>query len=176
MDKKQVLESLFDKKLIKILRLFVNNKKKDYYLREISRITKVPPASTHRIITQLKTLNLIQEKKERYLKTYTANTENLEIFSNLLEDKKTAIKEFTEFIATVEGVERAILHGEGEKDKASILIVGENIDQTALREKTNQIKESYNFNIIYLVLAPTQYEQMSSMGLYPGRKVLLYTA
>jgi hypothetical protein len=46
MDKKRIVEALFDKKIIKILRLFINNPDKTYYLREISRITKVPPAST----------------------------------------------------------------------------------------------------------------------------------
>lgn len=176
MDKKQIVETLFDKKIIKILRLFVNNKDKTYYLREIARMTKVPPATAHRIIKQLKDLELIVELKDRYLKTYSANSTNLEMFSNLLEDKKSAIKEFSEFIATVEGVTMAILHGEEEKDKASILVVGENLDQTKIRDKTLDIKEKYKFNIIYLILAPTQYEQMLSMGLYRGRKVILYNS
>ncbi len=174
MDKKQIVETLFDKKIIKILRLFVNNQDKEYYLREIARITKVPPATTHRIIKQLLTLELIAESKEKYLKTYMANTTNLKMFSGLLEDKTTALKEFSDFIKQVEGVERAILHGEEEKDRASVLLVGENIDQNIIRDKTLELKEAYKFNIIYLILAPTQYEQMSSMGLYRGRKLILY--
>jgi len=176
MDKKRVIESLFDKKIIKILRLFINNSDRAYYLREIARITKVPPASVHRIIAQLKELELIIETKDKYLKTYVADSKNLEIFSGLLEDKKTAIKEFTEFISSMQGVNMVLLHGEEEKDKASILVVGEGLDQTSIRDKTNDIKDKYRFNIIYLVLAPSQYEQMLSMGLYRGRKIILYSA
>ena len=176
MDKKKIVETLFDKKIIKILRLFINNLEKTYYLREISRITKVPPASTHRILQQLKELELVEETKNRYLKTYSGISQNLELFSSLLEDKKSAMKEFTEFIQTVEGVTLAIQHGEDERDKASVLVVGEGIDQNKIRDKTNDIKERYKFNIIYLILAPMQYEQMLSMGLYRGRKVKLYDA
>lgn len=174
MDRKTVVETLFDKKLIKILRLFVNNPDKEYYLREISRVTKVPLASTHRIIKQIKELDLINEKKDKYLKTYSAIPKNLDLFSNFLEDKKTALKEFSEFISGVVGVSMVIQHGEEEKEKASILVVGEDMDQNAIRDKTNEIKEKYKFNIIYLFLSPAQYEQMSSMGLYKGRKLILY--
>ncbi|MCC7574329.1 helix-turn-helix domain-containing protein [Candidatus Woesearchaeota archaeon] len=176
MDKKKIIETLFDKKIIKILRLFINNSDKTYYLREISRITKVPPASTHRILQQLKDLELVQETKDRYLKTYSSIKQNIDLFSGLLEDKKSALKEFSDFIANVKGVNTVILHGEEEKDKASLLIVGEELDQTIIRDKTNEIKEKYKFNIIYLILAPTQYEQLSSMGLYRGRKVILYNS
>ena len=174
MNKKEILESLFDKKIIRILRLFINNSEREYYLREISKITKISLGSTHRIIQQLKRLELINEKKEKYLKTFRANQENLTIFSTLLEDKKSALQEFSEFISNVEGVNMAVLHGEEEKDKASVLIVGENLDQTKIRMKTTELKEKYDFNIIYLILVPTQYEQMLSMGLYRGRKIILY--
>ena len=176
MDKKKVIETLFDKKIIKILRLFVNNPERQYYLREIARMTKVPPASTHRIIMQLKELELIIEYKDRYLKTYAANEQNLKIFSGFLEDKKSAIQEFAEFIKTIEGVEMALQHGKEERDKVSVLIVGDGIDQIMIRDKTNEIKEKYKFNIIYLLLSPMQYEQMASMGLYPGKKIILWQA
>lgn len=176
MDKKKVVEALFDKKIIKLLRLFINNSERPYYLREISRITKVPLASTHRIIQQLKELELIIEHKDKYLKTYSANVKNLEMFSGLLEDKKSAIKEFSDFISSVEGVNVVILHGEEEKDKASVLVVGEGIDQTLIRDKTNELKEKYKFNIIYLIVTQGQYDQMLSMGLYRGRKVVLYSS
>ncbi|MFP4567409.1 MAG: helix-turn-helix domain-containing protein [Candidatus Woesearchaeota archaeon] len=174
MDKKKVIETLFDRKIIKILRLFVNNPERQYYLREIARVTKVPPASAHRIILQLKELELIIEYKDRYLKTYVANEQNLTIFSSILEDKKSAIQEFADFIKTVEGVDMAIQHGKEERDKVSVLIVGEGINQNLIRDRTNEIKEKYKFNIIYLLLSPIQYDQMASMGLYPGKKIILW--
>ena len=174
MDKKKVVETLFDKKVIKILRLFINNSENSYYLREISRISKVSPASTYRILSSMKELELIKEIKVKHLKTYKLVKDNAGIFSDLVEDKRTAIQEFTDFVKKIEGVQKIILHGKEEKDKASVLLVGDYIDQEAVRTIVVELKEKYNFNLIYLVLDPMQYEQMSSMGLYPGQKTILF--
>ncbi len=174
MDKRKVIEELFDKKVIKILRLFINNSGEEYYLREISRMVKVSPASTHRILASMKTLNIIDERRNKHLKTYVLNKDNAGMFADLLEDKRSAIQEFADFIKDVEGVESCIMHGKEEKDKASILVVGKNIDQEKVRSKTIELKEKYGFNIIFLVLDATQYEQMLQMGLYPGKKTTLY--
>jgi hypothetical protein len=174
MDKKKVIETLFDKKVIKILRLFINNPDNDYYLREIARISKVSPTSTFRILSSMKDLDLLLEKKDKHLKTYSLIQENAGMFIDLLGDKKSAIQEFAEFIKTVGGVKSCMLHGKEEKDKASILIVGEGVNQEKIRSQTLLIKEKYDFNIIFLVMDPMQYEQMLQMGLYPGKKTTLY--
>ena len=174
MEKKKVVETLFDKKVIKILRLFINNPSNNYYLREISRIAKVSPASTHRILASMKELELISEIKNKHLKTYILNKQNASIFSELLEDRKSALQEFSSFIPGVLGVSKAIRHGEEQNDKASVLIVGRGIDQDSIRQKVFDIKQKYNFNLIFLILDPDQYIQMESMGLYPGKKEVLY--
>lgn len=175
MDKKQVLETLFDKKVIKVLRLFINNPENEYYLREIAKVTKVPPATTFRILGTMKDLELITERRQKHLKTYRLNPENTSMFSSLLEDKQSALQEFTEFIKTQPEVELAVLHGKEEKDKASVLIVGESMNQEAIRLKSVEIREKYGFNIIYLLLSSYQYDQMVNMGLYPGKKVILWS-
>jgi DNA-binding MarR family transcriptional regulator len=174
-DKKKVIETLFDPKVIKILRLFINNPQNSYYLREISKLTKVSPATTFRILNTMKALELIKEDKIKHLKIYVLNQENTVIFSELLEDKRSALQEFGEFIRSVAGIELVVLHGKEEKDKASILIVGTQVDQEVIRTKIFELKQKYAFSIIHLVLAPDQYDQMVSMGLYPGKKVVLYS-
>lgn len=175
MDKKLVLETLFDKKIIKVLRLLINNPEREFYLREIAKITKVSPATTYRILKSLKQLELVQEKKNKYLKLYSANQKNLAMFSDLLEDKSAAMREFIEFISKVQGVRQTILHGDEEKDKASIIIVGEGANQEYINSKVVEIKERFGFNIIYMFLSPDQYSQMSSMGLFSGKKVVLFS-
>lgn len=174
MNKKKVIETLFDKKVIKILRLFINNPDSEYYLREIARISKVSPASTYRIISSMKDLELLEERRDKHLKTYILNQDNAGMFIDLLGDKKSAIQEFAQFIKDVDGVRSCIMHGKEEKDKASILVVGTDIDQEVIRSQTINIKEKYDFNIIFLVLDPVQYDQMLQMGLYPGKKTVLY--
>ena len=170
MDKKKVIETLFDKKVIKILRLFINNPQTQYYLREVARISKVSPASTFRILQTMNDLDLLQEHKVKHLKTYSLNESNASMFLALLGDKSSAISEFSEFIKTVSGVSSCIQHGKEDKNKVSILVVGEGINQEEIRLKVVDIKEKYDFNIIFLVLDPNQYEQMNQMGLYPGTK------
>jgi DNA-binding MarR family transcriptional regulator len=175
MDKKLVLETLFDKKIIKVLRLLINNPEREFYLREIAKLTRVSPATTYRILKTLRQLDLVLEKKNKYLKLYSANQKNLAMFSDLLEDKSAALREFVEFISGVQGVKQTILHGEEDKEKASIIIVGEGANQELINNKIMEIKEKFGFNIIYMFLSPDQYSQMSSMGLFSGKKVILFS-
>jgi len=175
MDKKKVLETLFDRKIIKILRLFINNPAKEFYLREISRMAKVSPATTHRILKSLKELELVLEKKDRYLKLYFANQKNLAMFSELLEDKSAALREFVEVASQVLGIKQILLHGDADKDRASIIIVGEGVNQEMINSKVVELKERFAFTIIYTLLSPDHYDQMSSMGLISGKKVTLYS-
>jgi DNA-binding PadR family transcriptional regulator len=175
MDRKKIVEALFDQKIIKILKLFINNPTKEYYLREISRIVKVSPASTFRIIKKLKEAEVLYEEKTKHLKTYFLNQKGSELLSNLLEDKRSAIQEFIEFIKTQATVEMAVLNGKEEPDKASIMLVGEAIDQSQIVTKIVEIKEKYAYTIIHLVLSMDQYKQMQSMGLNATSKSVLYT-
>lgn len=174
MDKKKILEGLFDKKLITVLRLFINNGGEQYYLREIEKLTKVPATTVYRILGVMKELELINETKVKHLKTYKLNVDNASFLINLLEDKTSALQEFIDLIKHMDGIEQVVLHGKEEKDKASILIIGDYVDQESLRTKIVEIKEKYDFNIIHLVLSADQYDQMQSMGLYPGKKVNLF--
>ncbi len=55
-----------------------------------------------------------------------------------------------------------------------MLIVGADVSQGEVKRICAEIMEQYEFKISSLTLAPEQYEQMSSMGLYPGVKKTLY--
>jgi hypothetical protein len=68
------------------------------------------------------------------------------------------------------------LHGEEEKDKASILVVGEDLDQNIIREKTNEIKEKYKFNIIYLVVTKCNMNKCFQWDYTAEEKLFLYNS
>ncbi len=68
-----LLEGLIDKKIEKILLLFLKNKKELFHLNKISNITKVPLASTFRIMNKLKKLSLIETINIGKIKVYKAN-------------------------------------------------------------------------------------------------------
>ncbi len=174
MDRKKIVETLFDKKVIKILRLFINNPDNRYYLREISRIAKVSPASTYRVLKSMKELELIKEYKDKHLKTYSIDKKNSSLFSHLLEDKTSAVEEFVEAVKDIYGLEKVIKHGEQEKNKINMLLLGKGIDEEKIRKTVVDVKQKYGLTIIFLVLLPDQYEQLLDMGLYPGKKEILY--
>lgn len=174
MDKKDVLAGLIDENMLKLLKAFINNPGQEYYLRELAKRTRVPPASTYRILHQLKKLELITEHKMKRFKFYSLHDENAAFLADILADRKSAVQEFVDAIKDDTNIKMLVLHGKEERSKANILLIGNNIDMDRVRAAALHAKELYAFNIIHLTLDPEQYNQMSSMGLYPGKKVILY--
>ncbi|MBD3209632.1 hypothetical protein GF367_04425 [Candidatus Woesearchaeota archaeon] len=174
MDKKEVMTKLLDEQLLKLLKIFINNPAQEYYLRELAKRARVPPATTYRTIQLFKKLDLIKEHKMKRFKFYSLHEENAAFLADILADRKSAVQEFVDTVKQDPNIEMMVLHGKEERSKANILIIGNNIDQELIRDAALQAKEAYGFNIIHLTLVPDQYNQMSSMGLYPGKKVILY--
>ncbi|MFP4524591.1 MAG: hypothetical protein ACLFO2_04765 [Candidatus Woesearchaeota archaeon] len=174
MEKKDILAALIDNQLLKIFRVFINNPDQQFYLRELAKRAKVPPATTYRVVQQLLKIELITESKVKRFKFYQLHDENAGFLADILADRKSAVQEFVEEIKQDPHVEMVVLHGKEESLKANLLIIGNDLDHDLIRNASYRAKETYGFKIIYLTLAPDQYNQMSSMGLYPGKKVLLY--
>ena len=68
METVDVLEQLFDNKILSVLQLFVENENNQYYLREIAKLTKVSPATTYRILNKLVDLNVLEIQEIKTLK------------------------------------------------------------------------------------------------------------
>ena len=79
-----------------------------------------------------------------------------------------------ESASKIPNVESLILHGSELKDRANILIIGENVDSNLVKNICGEIKEEYNFTVSALTLAKAQFEQMSDMGLYSGKRKTLF--
>jgi Fe2+ or Zn2+ uptake regulation protein len=174
MDRKETLSGLIDQNVLKTIKTFINNPGQQYYLRELAKKTRVPPASTYRILKLLLKLEIIKEYKVKKFKFYSLHDENASFIVDLLSDRKSAVQEFTETIKTDPAVKLIVLHGKEENTKANVLIIGENLNMELIRTASLAARDQYGFNIIHLTLTPQQYDQMSSMGLYPGKKVILY--
>lgn len=169
-----MLSGLIDQNLLKVLKSFINNADQQFYLRELAKKAKVPAATTYRVLKELLKLELITEHKVKKFKFYSLHETNAQFLSDILSDKKSAVQEFIDDIKQDESIEMAVLHGKQEKNKANILLIGQNIDGELVRAAALKARDNYAFNIIHLTLDPHQYNQMSSMGLYPGKKVILY--
>ena len=77
------LESIVESKLLKILKLFLNNPDELYHLKKISDKTKVPLGSTHRLIKKLSKTKIIDTVTVGKIKLYKLNKENSKEFNTL---------------------------------------------------------------------------------------------
>jgi len=174
MESQKILEGLFDKKMLTILKLFLKKKDQQFYLKEISKQTKVPLATTHRILNKLLDSEIIDRTKIKHLKIYKlSDNEKTKYLESVFEEKKTILDEFIEQANNINGIKIIMIYGREEKEKANLLIIGESIDNSLIREIIVKIKEKYNFTITHLVLTESQYQQMAAMNLYPGKKEIL---
>jgi hypothetical protein len=172
---KNILEEFFDRKELAILKLFLFDGTDKFYLREIAKKAKVPNATTFRIVKKLKAIGVIEETLIKKTKLYSLNqNKSTKLLSELFEEKKTILDEFIETASLLEGVLMIVSHGEEQKDRASLFIIGENVDNKAVKDKVGEIKEKYNFSIIELVLSPEQFNQMNMTNLIPEKRTILW--
>ena len=172
MDQSEILSKLFDAKVLAILKFFMSNDKNEYYLREISRLTKVSPASTSRILNSLVKMGLLKLREIKTAKLYSLETgKSVEFLKSIVE--VDVVAQFVETATTLTGIEEMLLLTR-EKSKANLLVLGHDIDTNELRRIAAEIKEKFSFTLNYMTLTREQYEQMSAMGLYPGSKKSLY--
>ncbi|MEM4714228.1 MAG: winged helix-turn-helix domain-containing protein [Candidatus Nanoarchaeia archaeon] len=73
-EKTALLASLFDKKTVDILRILLL-KPGNFYIRDLSKETGVPLATTYRIIQKLASLGLVQKKEFEKFVLYSINKE-----------------------------------------------------------------------------------------------------
>ncbi len=175
MEPSKLLEELFDKKKIVLLKYFLDHPGQEYGVRELAKTTRLALATTHRILQRFVAMGLVETRKIKKLTLYRLRQgKTTAFFDDLLAVKKTAIEEFLEGVATLPGVVEVLQHGKATKEKVSLLVVGRDLDVTALNRLVGEIKAKYGFTILHMTLSPEQYQQMLSMGLYAGEKKTLY--
>ncbi len=169
------LESLFDDKLVRIMRVFFQKSDRKFYLKEVSDLAKVSIATTHRILTKLVRLNIISEIKISKFKVYQlSSNERTSFLSDFIKGSVKVTEIFVDMIKDDPGIESIILLGKEKESKANLIIIGKAIDGEKVKLATADVKEKYSYNITYMTMPAEQYEQMISMGLYPGTKEVLY--
>jgi predicted transcriptional regulator len=175
MENLALLEELFDQNIIKIIQLFISNKGRDFYLREISKESNVSIATTSRIMFKLVKLNIIVLNKVNKFKLYTLNVNsNVKYLESFMKKDLQILDKFIESIKHFSEVDQIILHGEEMKDRANVFLIGNNINTNAIKEVVANIKEGNKFTVSALVLTKEQYDQMSQMGLYSGKKKVIF--
>lgn len=170
-----LLEHLFDKKKVQVIRQLLAQSEREWTLQELSRASRVPLATTYRIVRKLVSLTLVEERKIKHLTLYVlSESAATKYLTRILETGQSALDAFVEQIKEIKEVEKVVLHGKQTKEKANVLIIGEGINSSQINKMTAKINEQFHFNLISLVVSSQQYDQMVSMGLYSGTKKNLY--
>ena len=175
MESKDILEQLIDSKILKILRIFFGNDKKQFYLREIAKITGVSSTSTFRLLDKLLELKIISLIQSSKFKTYVlADNETTRFLGQLIKREKQILQVLITRLKVILGLEEVILYGSEDKEKANVLLIGKDIPAEIIKELCNSIKEEFSYTITPLILNREQYDQMNNMGLYPDKKRILF--
>jgi hypothetical protein len=175
MNFKESVTGLIDHKLTAVLGVFIRNPNKEYCLNEVTNESKVPVATTHRMLRKLLKLNLIKFNKIKTLRLYSLNdTDAISYLSTLFEDSDAHINEFIEAVRNDPNIDNITQYGKETKDRVNLLVIGRNVNSEPIKANIYNIKEKYGITLNTLILEPEQYEQMSDMGLYSGRKKTLY--
>lgn len=172
MEKGGVIAKLIDSKKAAILDIVLNSKE-ELYLKEISDKSNVSITSTFRILKELIELGIINKKEWKTSKVYYCqNNEKVDFLKELFIRTYDGLSDFVKEVKEMPNVENIILHGTKKKNKANVLVIGNNIDADKIDEVCNKIKDQ-GFEITFMPLAKEQYAQMVKMGLYSGEKKIL---
>ncbi|AJF61085.1 TPA: winged helix-turn-helix transcriptional regulator [Candidatus Woesearchaeota archaeon] len=175
MENQEIIEKLFDAKLVGILKAFLKNEENEYYLRELARSAQVSPASTYRILNRLVKLELLESREIKTAKLYKlASNKKVEFIKSILE--VDILDYFVDKVSKMPGVEQVLQLGKKDKIKANVILLGTTINTADVKLLAGEIKEKYGFTVNQMTLSKEQYEQMASMGLYPGEKKILFRA
>lgn len=173
--KQQLVRSLFDNKMLNVLDVFLQNAESQFFLKEISQQSRVPLTSCYRIVRRLLKVGVVHEVKVNRFSVYQLNPSELTAFlEEIVIEEKHCVEDFVEAVRDLPGVQQVILHGAETKDKANVLVIGEDVDTSRFRPLIADMRLNKKFTISALTLNPDQYKQMSDMGLYSGKKKILF--
>ncbi len=168
-----ILEELFDKKKLTLLRTFYNDPQKKFYLRELASITGVSVTSTFRFIQTLLKLEIIKTYEIGKFKVYSlGDNENTRYLGQIVRKERQIVELFITRVKEMQGLSALVLQGELERDRANLVLIGEKIDAQPIKELCAEIKEKFNYKILPLIVSQDQYEQMVVM--YPTKRLMLF--
>lgn len=175
MASKNILEDFFDKKELAILKLFLFDQSSQFYLREVSKKTRVPIATTFRIIAKLKTLNIVQETLIKKTKLYSlSENKATKTLQGLFEEKKSILEDFIGTVSKLQGVDVIFSHGEDQKNKLEVIIIGENLDIKSINEKIGEIKYKHDFTILATPVNSQQFARLVLTGSVSDKRTILW--
>jgi DNA-binding transcriptional regulator GbsR (MarR family) len=171
MVEKEVLRGLLDHKKISVLKTLYFAKE-DMYLRELAKKSKVSVSSVFRILQELMRLGLVRVKEVGMMKFFSLVKNEKTRFLDGWFKEETLLDVFVESVQNMEGVKNLLLTGKAESNRANVILIGEKVDESRIKEICWKIKEK-GFDLSCLVLNEEQFEKLDKMGVYGGEKKVL---
>jgi predicted transcriptional regulator len=172
MGRGEALAQLIDDKKAAILKTIFNSKE-ELCLNEVASKSGVSLTSTFRLLQEFVDAGLIKRREWKNSKVYSPeDNEKVAYLKELFYEEFDGLGEFVNSVSGISSIQSIVTYGPKKKDKASVMLIGEGIDATRVTEVCQQLKEK-GFELTFLTLTKTQYEQMTKMGLYSGDKKVL---
>lgn len=169
MSQQEVFSSLIDPKKAAVLRFLIQSPEA-VTLKEIAEGSSVPMATSFRLVNDFVKLGLVSKNTWKTSKSYLfIHNTRTGFLKDLLIKEINGAQEFAHLVSEVTEIQQIIVHGEGGQNKANVLVIGHNIPEEPLVAAQENLKRQ-GFQLSHVSLTPTQYHQMSAMGLYQGKK------
>jgi DNA-binding transcriptional ArsR family regulator len=173
--RRDVIMSIVDEKIGKILDTIYERPKEGFYLTQLSERATVSLSSTYRILKRLKAVNLIREERIGPSKMYyLKDNEQARLLGEIIKPSKSISKLIKEFFSDILALNKIVAYGKVDADRATLLFIGDIQDTDVIEKRKKEIHQQYGLMINHIILTEDQYNKMSSLGLYPGEKKILW--
>jgi DNA-binding MarR family transcriptional regulator len=162
-----ILKELFDDKIIRIINVFLSHPTRQFYLSEISNISKVNVSSVFRILNKLSSKGFVKTTIIGKIRFYQLNrNEKTRALMEFLKKSSTdPLDKFIDRIKAYPRIKKIILETKKEKE-AKILIVGDYFPESKLNKIIKEIKDKYNFKIHFVRISGDQFKGLTSFKNY----------
>lgn len=164
-----MLEHLFSSRTrVKLLKIFLSNPKKDYFIRELTRKIKERINSVRRELENLEKLGLIVAETTGQKKFYRVDSNFIlfpEMRALILKSQMTVEKDFAKNIKQVGQISYLVLTGifTGVEDlQTDILIVGK-VNRTKLSRLINKFRKELDKQIRFTVMTKKEFEYRNDL-------------
>lgn len=160
-----MLEHLFGSRTrVKLLRLFLSNPQKSYFVRELTRKINERINSVRRELTNLERIGIVQKKIEKRKVFHTVNADHVlfwELRSLILKAEVALERSLARTIREIGNVKLMILTGMftgiKEETQTDILIVGK-INRKRLNKMMKRFQEDFGRSVNYTIMSTKEFK------------------
>ena len=164
-----MLEHLFSSRTrVKLLRLFLVNEEKPYFIREIGRKIKEHVNSTRRELTNLEKIGLVKSFGQRRKKYYQVNKDFLlypELKSLIFKAQVFLEKNFLKKVSRVGRVRLLILTGffTGLNDTLTDILMVGSVNRRKMKKLIRDFQKNFDREIRYTVMSKKEFDYRNNL-------------